>query len=440
MKKNKMVSGLIGSFLLFATLAGCGSSNDSAGNESPSTDGEAQSSTVTVLVDNQTAMDGLEAVTEALEEKYNIRTEFEIRPGGSEGDNIVKTRLTTGEMADIMLYPSGSLFQALNPEEYFVELTGEEFIDRIDESYLETVSVDEKVYGVPVSSANAGGWFYNKKVYEEMGLSVPKTWDELMENNEKIKAAGKIPVLGTFKDTWTSQLVLLGDYYNVYSQLPTFADDYTHNKAKYADTPLALRGFEKLQELQDAGYMNGELSATSYEDGLRMLAEGEAAHYPMLTFALPAIKDTYPDKIDDIGFFGQPGDDPDNHGITLWMPGAAYLNKEAKDLDAGKKWIEFFISDEGMEAYMSGRKAEGPYMIKGLELPEDSYAAVQEMVPYLNDGKVGPALEYLSPIKGPSLEQITVEVGLGMTSAQEAAEKYDRDVEKQAKQLGIEGW
>ena len=37
-----------------------------------------------------------------------------------------------------------------------------------------------------------GGIFYNTKIYEELGLSVPKTWDEFMANNEKIKAAGKV--------------------------------------------------------------------------------------------------------------------------------------------------------------------------------------------------------------------------------------------------------
>ena len=51
-----------------------------------------------------------------------------------------------------------------------------------------------------------------------------------------------------------------------------------------------------------------------------------------------------------------------------------------------------------------------------------------------------PALEFLSPVKGPSLEQITVAVGSGLTSAEEGAKQYDADVEKQAKQLGLPGW
>jgi len=62
------------------------------------------------------------------------------------------------------------------------------------------------------------------------------------------------------------------------------------------------------------------------------------------------------------------------------------------------------------------------------------------MQPYIDAGLAAPALEFLSPIKGPALEQITVAVGSGINSAEEGAELYDQDVEKQAQQLGLPGW
>ena len=46
----------------------------------------------------------------------------------------------------------------------------------------------------------------------------------------------------------------------------------------------------------------------------------------------------------------------------------------------------------------------------------------------------------MSPVKGPALEQITVEVGSGIRPAQDGAALYDQDVKKQAQQLGLEGW
>ena len=66
---------------------------------------------------------------------------------------------------------------------------------------------------------------------------------------------------------------------------------------------------------------------------------------------------------------------------------------------------------------------------------------VADLLPYFQQqGTTAPALEFISPIKGPNLEQITVEVGSGIRPAAEAAALYDEDVKKQALQLGLPGW
>ena len=62
------------------------------------------------------------------------------------------------------------------------------------------------------------------------------------------------PVGATYGDTWTSQLFVLADYYNVQQAVPDFATKYTANKAKYATTPAALAGFQHLQEGFDKGW------------------------------------------------------------------------------------------------------------------------------------------------------------------------------------------
>lgn len=436
---------LLMAIVISACGSGGGAGGDSAngsgaGLETGSSDSADEPVTLTLLIGNQTAMSGIEAVVKEIEKRFNIVTQFELRPGGSEGDNIVKTRLATGEMADILAYNSGALFKALNPKEYFVDLTDEPFAENIDDSFKEVVSVDGRLYGIPASTASAGGWLYNKKIYEELGLSVPETWDQLIDNLKQVEAAGKIAVAGSFGDTWTSQIVLLADYYNVHSELPEFAEQFTNNKAKFADTSLALRGFEKIAEVYQPSFVNEDIAVATYEDALRMLAEGQVAHYPMLTLALPTLEETFPDRIDDIGYFGQPGDDPNNHGLTLWMPDGFYLNKESEHIEAGLKWMEFFASEEGMSIFMENMTPDGPVMIKGMELPDQVYGAVKEMMPYIQGGKASPALEFLSPLKGPNLEQITVEIGLGMLTPEEGAARYDLDVENHARQLGLEGW
>ncbi|WP_309082995.1 extracellular solute-binding protein [Chelativorans sp.] len=383
--------------------------------------------------------EGLVEAFEAANPDINI--EIETRPGGAEGDNTVKTRLATGSMTDIFYYNSGSLFQAINPQNNLVDLTDEPWQADIHENFKAVVTSGGRVYGVPAETAMAGGIFYNRKIYEQLGLQVPKTWDEFMANNEKIKAAGTTPVIQTYRDTWTSQLLLLADYYNVQSVEPDFAERYTNNQAKFASTPAAMKGFERLEAVHKAGYMNEDFGAAGYQDGLRMLVEGGGAHYPMLTFAIGAIRATYPEKLGDVGFFAQPGDDAEKNGLTVWMPASFYIPAASPNVDAAKKFLAFVASPAGCEANLKALGATGPFLIKGCTLPADVPPSVKDMLPYFEEGgRNAPALEFVSPIKGPALEQITVEVGSGIRPAAEAAALYDEDVRKQAQQLGLKGW
>jgi raffinose/stachyose/melibiose transport system substrate-binding protein len=398
--------------------------------------------TLSYLVDDSEAN---QATAKALADAYtalhpNVTINIESRPGGTEGDNIVKTRLATGEMTDIFWYNSGSLLQALNPSDTLVDLSKEPFIANIVESFLPTVSQNGGIFGVPSQTAMGGGILYNKKIYADLGLSVPTTWAEFEANNEKIKAAGIAPVIATFGDTWTSQLFVLADYYNVEQTNPTFAADYTANKAKYATTPGAMAGFTYLKEGFDKDWWQKDYATTKFDQGLKMLADGGGAHYPMLTFALSTIATNSPDKVNDIGFFAVPGTDAAKNGATIWMPAATYIPKTTKNLDVAKDFLGFIASTAGVDALNAAVAPTGPYVIKGATLPDSVLPAVKDVAAYINTGKSAPALEFLSPIKGPNLEQICVAVGTGQMDAATAAANYDEDVKKQAQQLGLPGW
>ncbi|WP_106400938.1 ABC transporter substrate-binding protein [Actinocorallia populi] len=418
--------------MALTALTACGSGGDSA-------DGTVE---LSFLVDNsETTLSQANAVADAFNAaNKDIKVEVETRPQGTEGDNVVKTRLSTGEMSDVFWYNSGSLLQALNPERSLADLTGDPVLSKVEEGFLPVVSQDEKVYGVPIGSATGGGILYNRKVYAELGLQVPRTWAEFMANNEKIKAAGKTAVISTYKDSWSSQLFVLADFYNVQAAVPSFAQDYTANKAKFATTPAALTGFQHLADVNAKGYQNKGYGSATVDQGLKLLLEGEGAHFPLLSFTLPPLLKDNPEVATDIGFFGVPGDDPAKAGATIWEPAAVYAAKGTEHLAEAKEFMAFVASPEGIEAIGKVSTPTGPYRVAGAKLPDDAIQAVKDIQAYIDAGLSAPALEYLSPVKGPSLEQITVAVGSGLTEPAEGAAQYDKDVEKQAKQLGLSGW
>ncbi|HEY9011903.1 MAG TPA: ABC transporter substrate-binding protein [Devosia sp.] len=405
----------------------------------------AQQTTLTLFAgaDDQALLAYTEALTAAFEEQNpDINIEIEIGPGGTERDNMVKSRLATNTMTDIFYYNSGSLFQAINPTETTVDLSNEPWQANVLDSFKQTVTApDGTVRGAPFGLAMAGGVLYNKKVYDELGLSVPMTWDEFMANSAKVKEAGKTAVIQSYGTTWTSQLFVLADFYNVQAAEPDFAERYTNNQAKYATSEAAMAGFQHQEDVFKAGYLNEDFAAATLDDALRMVAEGEGAHYPMLTFAIGNIGQNYPDQLNDVGFFGIPGKTADKNGATVWMPQGMYIAASSPNVELAKRFVAFAASTEACDIWKETSPVTGPFLIKGCELPAEVPAGVADMAVYFEaDGRTAPALEFVSPIKGPNLENLTVEVGSGIRSAADAAALYDEDVRKQAQQLGLAGW
>jgi raffinose/stachyose/melibiose transport system substrate-binding protein len=404
--------------------------------------GSAAPVTITYLVDNS---DQATKPAATLIEAFNaanpgITVKLETRAQGTDGDNVVKTKLATGDMAEVFAYNSGSLMAALDPAKNLVPMT-DEAMANVQDGFKTSVTSGGKLYGVPVGGATGGGILYNKKVFAKLGLSVPKTWAEFMANNAKIKAAGIDPVIQTYGDTWTSQLFVLADFANITAAQPDWAEKYTANQAKYVDEP-ALTSFKRLEDVHKAGYMNKDFASAKNSQGLQKLVKGTGAQYPMLTFVIGAYSEMSETASEDIGFYAQPGDDVAKYALTSWSPGGAYIPTTATGdkLAAAQKFVAFIASTAGCDAMTKGLTPSGPYMVKGCTLPSGLPAAVNDLQQFYTDGNISPALEFLSPIKGPNLEKITVEVGSGITSAADGAKRYDEDVKKQAQQLGLDGW
>lgn len=383
-----------------------------------------------------------EALIEAFEaENPDITVKLESQPAGTEGDNLMKTKLATGEMEDVFGYNSGSLFQALNPDQNLVPLDDQPWVGDLIDTMTPVVSTENGIYGAPFGSAQAGAIVYNKKVYADLGLEVPTSWDEFAANNEAIKAAGIAPVIQTYGDTWTSQLFVLGDFGNVLAQDPDWAEEYTGGERKYVDEP-ALAGFTNQQEGYEAGWWNEDFASAVYDDGARMVATGEGAHYPILTGIVTTFQQNSPDEIEDLGVFPLPAHDAADTKLTVWLPNAVYIPKttEGDKLEAAKTFVAFINSPGGCEIQTTVMVPSGPFATSACELPDDVPGLLKDMQPYFDEGNTNPALEFLSPIKGPNLENITVEVGSGIRPAEEGAALYDEDVKKQAQQLGLDGW
>ncbi|MBO6138239.1 MAG: carbohydrate ABC transporter substrate-binding protein [Lachnospiraceae bacterium] len=457
--KNKILAALLTASMVTGLLAGCGVSTSSAPAEGGADTAAADAGTTEAAADSAAAdtgdkpysgvtltlwgagaeiadNDGTQKLLAKATEELGMTFEVETNPTGTEGDNIIKTRCASGDLPDLVDYNSGSLFTALNPKEHFLDLTDEPMTANFDEAFKSCVSQEGRVYGAPFTTTQAGAVVYWKPDYEELGLSVPKTWDEFLANCDALEKAGKTAVYMSGGDTWTTQVLFLGDNYNVNAANPNFAQEFAEGKAKFATTPAALAGWKKYEDL--VGRYNADSSAAKYEDGCEAMAKGEATHWFILTQAIATMIQNHPECKDKIGVFGVPGDDAANAGLTVWEPNGWYINKDSANVEAAKAFLEFWTSPENLDIYINTFGANGPSCIKGYTLPDSVCPAIREdMQSFFDANKTCPALEYQTSIKGATCEQITTSAATGQISGEEAAKMYDDDCKKSAVQQGF---
>ena len=347
-------------------------------------------------------------------------------------------------MADVFVYNNGSLLQAIKPEQNLTPLDDQPWAGQLDQLFAESSKSDGKLYGGPFGTAFGGGVLYNIPLYKKLGLEVPKTWDEFMANNEKIKADGSAaPVEQTYGETWTSQLFVLGDFHNVAAAVPELRRGLHRQQGQvrdHAGGPGRVREHPEGQgrRLLQQGLRLGQAERRDEGGGHRHRGALSAARRRGGQH-----RERRPGKSNDVGFFALPGNDAATNGMTVW-PGtsALYIPKsvEGDKLEAAKKFIAFAATQEGCDAIAEGSPPQGPFLSKACKLPADVSQVAKDTQAYFDAGKASPALEFMSPIKGPALEQICIQVGTGQVDAQKGAELYDQDVKKQAQQLGLPGW
>lgn len=122
----------------------------------------------------------------------HIQIEQVIVPNGM---SVLKNRMARGEAPDLFIsYPLEQDYITRAKKGYLLDITRELFLDRIQPTIQQRYSVDGRMYGAAFTQ-NAVGVLYNKKLFRELNLAVPITWDEWVKTLETMKASGKTPLI-----------------------------------------------------------------------------------------------------------------------------------------------------------------------------------------------------------------------------------------------------
>jgi len=214
--------------------------------------------------------------------------------------------------------------------------------DVFPESLLDLITVDGKLYSVPVNIHRSNVLWYNPAVLEEAGIAAPpKTWDEFLSQAKTLEAKGKTAL--TIGPLWTQEHllenVLLGELgADTYSGLWDGSTDW-----ESADVIAALDKYTEILK-----HSNIDSAAADWQPAIDPIIEGDAAYNVMGDWA-----DTYfrvEKKLKwetDYNATTAPG----TAGMFNFLSDTFTLPKGAKHRDAAMTWLKLAGSKEGQDAF-----------------------------------------------------------------------------------------
>jgi multiple sugar transport system substrate-binding protein len=126
-----------------------------------------------------------------------------------------------------------------------------------------------KTYGIP-NGVSYWPMFYNKKIFAQYKLSVPKTWADFINICDTLKANGITPLTASVDGAWPAfiwfeQLLI--------SQDPQLYLDLTSNKIKYTD-PKVVEVFNIWKGMIDKGYFTPGDTSFFGESAVALMNKG----------------------------------------------------------------------------------------------------------------------------------------------------------------------
>ena len=210
-------------------------------------------------------------------------------------------------------------------------------------STMPSVTFNGKQYAVPYSYYQ-WGIYYRKDIYEANGISIPKTYDEFLDNCKKLKAKGIASVAIGTKYLWTAAGWF--DYINMRTNGLDYHINLMLGKTKYTDQGV-VNTFKNWARAIDAGCFMDDHQNYSWQEAQPPLINGEAASYLIGNFIVNNLPEETQAQLD---FYQFPPIDPslelgeDAPTEIIFMPA------NAQNVENGKKFMAFFAQPENLTA------------------------------------------------------------------------------------------
>ena len=222
--------------------------------------------------------------------------------------------------------------------------------DRVVPASLSNVTFDGKIYGVPGENSAIAVVWYNKPMFDELGLTPPATWDELLTVIDTLKQNDIIPFALANLTKWTSSMY----YMYLVDRLggpEVFASAANRTGGTFND-PVFVQAGQMVQDLVNMGAFNEGFNGLDYDTGQsrQLMYAGKAAMELMGSWQLPTMRSENPDFAEkNLAFFPFPaieGGKGDPTAVVGTVGDNFYsISSACKNPDLAFKLIEYIMDD-----------------------------------------------------------------------------------------------
>ena len=265
-----------------------------------------------------------------------------------EFSSVLNTQLQNGTGPDLI--EVGGETKLLANSGYLLDLTDQAFVRQYAQSGLSAYITNGKVYATPLQSWYEG-IFYNKKIFADNGLSVPKTLDQFIAIHQELAARGIKPQTmgaGSWEPMMKQSIGIVNNEFYADPANRNFDSEFNEGQAFLADAWLdAVTAWSKVI---DQGCLTPDMLDLSYEQALAEFAYGGAAMWESGPWALNDLLGLNPTLESDLGMFPIPGLS-EGAGWLVGGPGSAFaINAKSKHIEQALRVLEVTATPGAQEA------------------------------------------------------------------------------------------
>lgn len=303
---------------------------------------------------------GIDSLTESINSSQKQFTFIATPMEHEEFKVSIRTQLDGKNPPDLFSYWAGAKTRYLVESNKVSPIT--DLIDNVtgrdifDKSVLDACSYNGEIYLLPITR-HFVGFFYSKKIFRELDIEIPETWDDLISAGDKLKENGITPFFLGGMNRWPSQFWF--DYILLRNSGFDYREKLVSGDSSYLDTEV-IDAVILWKDLIDRDFFNSDIRDKDWSDGVNQISEGKCGMTLMGTWILPVFKSSGMEPDSDYGFFSFPVINSSYPSVPLGPIDGVLLSKASINRELAMDVLNQFTTEKTQEAFNASSGAIAP--------------------------------------------------------------------------------